>query len=69
MKNLGVIAKIVVGAARAPEGDWKIEVALLGDTMNTTARIEGAARRFGASTVLSNAVVQKLPEAARSGLR
>ncbi|MEO1197725.1 MAG: adenylate/guanylate cyclase domain-containing protein [Pseudomonadota bacterium] len=50
-------------------GDWKKEIALLGDTMNTTARIEGAARDLDAKTVLSDALVQRLPAEVRSGLR
>lgn len=50
-------------------GDWKKEIALLGDTMNTTARIETAAREFGASTVLSDDVVRRLPADLRLDLR
>jgi len=37
-------------------GTWKKEIALLGDTMNTAARIENAARDFGAEIVISDAV-------------
>ena len=42
-------------------GGWKKEIALLGDTMNTAARIEGAARVHGCDTVLSDAVVAQFP--------
>jgi len=50
-------------------GDWKKEIALLGDTMNTAARIESAAKIMGEATVLSDALVQQLPEETRSNLR
>lgn len=50
-------------------GDWKKEIALLGDTMNTTARIENAARQFGTATVLSDEIVRQLPEEMRKALR
>ncbi|WFE89128.1 adenylate/guanylate cyclase domain-containing protein [Roseibium porphyridii] len=50
-------------------GDWKKEIALLGDTMNTTARIERAANSLGSDTVLSDALVKHLPEQARTSLR
>ena len=43
-------------------GGWKKEIALLGDTMNSTARIEGAARDFGADIVISDAIKTHLPE-------
>lgn len=43
-------------------GDWKKEIALLGDVMNTTARIENAARDYDVATILSNDVVQHLPK-------
>lgn len=49
-------------------GDWKKEIALLGDTMNTTARIESAAKTLGAETALSDALVQHLPEDSRASL-
>ncbi len=49
-------------------GDWKKEIALLGDTMNTTARIEAAAKAFEAATVLSQEVVGHLPAAVRDTL-
>ncbi|WP_298984711.1 adenylate/guanylate cyclase domain-containing protein [uncultured Roseibium sp.] len=50
-------------------GDWKKEIALLGDTMNTTARIERAAKSLGSDTVLSDTLVSQLPEPARTSLR
>lgn len=43
-------------------GAWKKEISLLGDTMNTTSRIEGAAREFGSDIVVSDAVRRQLPE-------
>lgn len=42
-------------------GAWKKEISLLGDTMNTAARIEGAAREFGSDIVVSDAVRRQLP--------
>lgn len=45
-------------------GTWKKEIALLGDTMNTAARIESAARDFGVEVVISDAVRAKLPDEA-----
>ncbi|WP_415401732.1 adenylate/guanylate cyclase domain-containing protein [Tateyamaria sp. SN3-11] len=42
-------------------GTWKKEIALLGDTMNTAARIESAARDFGVEVVISDAVKEQLP--------
>ncbi|MEM6760967.1 MAG: adenylate/guanylate cyclase domain-containing protein [Pseudomonadota bacterium] len=50
-------------------GDWKIAIALLGDTMNTAARLEGAARVNNVGTVLSDVVASGLPDAARGPLR
>ncbi len=49
-------------------GDWKKEIALLGDTMNTAARLEGAARDLGARTVLSDDLRHHLSETVRSEL-
>lgn len=49
-------------------GDWKKEVAFLGDVMNTAARIENAARDYGVGTVLSDDLVQHLPTDARRAL-
>lgn len=43
-------------------GDWKREIALLGDTMNTAARLEGAARDLDAKTVLSGNLRRHLSE-------
>lgn len=48
-------------------GDWKKEIALLGDAMNTTARIEGAAKALGVRTVVSDAVLQQVPSNLRAG--
>ncbi len=50
-------------------GDWKKEIALLGDVMNTTARIEVAAKSLNAQTVLSEALCHQLPEPARATLK
>ena len=50
-------------------GDWKKEIALLGDGMNTAARIEGAARDLGVATALSNDVVRHFPKGKRNSLR
>ena len=48
-------------------GYWKKEIALLGDTMNTAARIEAAARDFGADIVMSDAIASRLsPERRRA---
>ena len=50
-------------------GAWKKEIALLGDTMNTAARIEGAARDFGAMIVLSDEVRKRLPRNMQARLK
>ena len=50
-------------------GDWKKEIALLGDTMNTTARIEGAAKSLGVDTILSDDLARHLPDDLRASLR
>lgn len=50
-------------------GDWKKEIALLGDTMNTAARIEGAAKVLNEATLLSNDIVGRLPDSATKPLR
>jgi hypothetical protein len=42
-------------------GDVKREIVLLGDTMNTTARIEEACRTTGHDYISSGAVVHALP--------
>ncbi|MEL7098567.1 MAG: adenylate/guanylate cyclase domain-containing protein [Pseudomonadota bacterium] len=58
-----------VGEVAAGEmGDWKKEITLLGDVMNTTARIEAAAKNAGAATVLSDELVQLMGSAQRAGL-
>jgi len=49
-------------------GGWKKEISLLGDTMNTTARIEGAAREFGSDIVVSGAIRSQLTDDWRSRL-
>lgn len=73
-EQFGQVAELRVavhcGQVAAGEiGDWKKEIALLGDAMNTAARIEGAVRVLGVTTALSNDVVQHFPETKRSGLR
>jgi adenylate cyclase len=50
-------------------GDVKREIVLLGDTMNTTARIEEACRTTGCDTIASAALVraaQPMPEDVRA---
>jgi len=49
-------------------GDWKKEIALLGDPMNTAARIEGAAKAFKADIVISDEVASHLGTEARNSL-
>ena len=49
-------------------GNWKKEIALLGDTMNTAARIESAARDLGARTAVSDDMVKLLSEPAKATL-
>ncbi len=49
-------------------GDWKKEIALLGDTMNTTARIERVAKSLEQPIVLSDALAQQLPDAHQAAL-
>lgn len=49
-------------------GAWKKEISLLGDTMNTTARIESAAREFGSDIVVSDAIKSQLPDDWKSKL-
>ncbi len=49
-------------------GDWKKEIALLGDTMNTTARIEHAAGEFGAKIAVSSDFADLLSEPVRANL-
>lgn len=44
-------------------GAWKKEIALLGDTMNSAARIEAAARESGAEIVISGSLKGHLPAA------
>lgn len=49
-------------------GDWKKEIALLGDPMNTAARIEGAAKALDASIVLSDDIAGHLSPGTRNSL-
>lgn len=49
-------------------GTWKKEIALLGDTMNTAARIESAARDFGVAIVISDNVKEHLSSDQQSKL-
>lgn len=58
----GIRIAIHCGPVAAGEvGVWKKEIALLGDTMNTAARVEGAARDFGVDIVISDDVKTALP--------
>lgn len=41
-------------------GDWKREIALLGDVVNTTARIEEACRDLGVDALISEELLQKV---------
>lgn len=71
-KRYGTEAQVRVaihsGEVAAGEiGDWKKEIALLGDVMNVTARIEAAAKSFGVGTVVSDDVAQQVPEHLRAG--
>jgi len=71
--RFGAVPKLRVavhcGQVAAGEiGDWKKEISLLGDAMNTAARIEGAARDLGAATVLSEDVVRRFPQEVRNTL-
>ncbi|MEO0938477.1 MAG: adenylate/guanylate cyclase domain-containing protein [Pseudomonadota bacterium] len=72
-KRFGAAPKVRVAVhvgvlAVGEMGDWKKEIALLGDLMNTAARIEAAAKQFDAPTVLSDALVQQLEPEARAEL-
>ncbi len=49
-------------------GEWKKEIALLGDTMNTAARLETAAREHSVATVLSDSLAEALPASAQAAL-
>jgi adenylate cyclase len=42
-------------------GDVKREIVMLGDTMNTTARIEDACRTTGAGILISKVLADLLP--------
>ncbi len=66
----GIRVAIHCGQVAAGEiGDWKKEIALLGDTMNTTARIESAARDLGEQIVLSDDLAKRLPDTLRTPIR
>ena len=68
-KPMRIRVAVHCGPVAAGEiGAWKKEISLLGDTMNTTARIEVAARQFGSDIVVSDAIRRNLPEAWRSKL-
>jgi adenylate cyclase len=59
------IGPVVIGEL----GVFKLEIAMLGDTMNTTARIQAACRETGSSILMSKALLErmdKLPSAALS---
>ncbi len=61
---------IHVGPAMVGElGDWKREIAYMGDVLNTTARIQGACKKLGAGVLVSEAYYEYLSEADRQGLR
>jgi len=49
-------------------GDWKKEIALLGDPMNTAARIEDAAKAFKAAIVMSDEAASHLGTETRNSL-
>lgn len=73
LQHYGIEARIRVaihcGQVAAGEiGDWKKEIALLGDPMNTTARIEGAAKTLNARIVLSDTLAGQMPQQVRQGL-
>ena len=50
-------------------GAWKKEIALLGDMMNSAARIEGAARSLSADVVMSDAIKTRLSQSWQSRLQ
>ena len=55
-----------VGPAMVGElGDWKREVAFMGDSMNTTARIQGACKKLGARILMSEDYRDKLIDSSR----
>lgn len=73
-RRFGTSAKLRVAVhcgqvAAGDIGDWKKEIALLGDAMNTAARIESAARDLGVTTVLSDDVVRRFPQEQQDSLR
>jgi class 3 adenylate cyclase len=50
------IGRVVVGEL----GLFKMEIALLGDTMNTTARIQAACRETGHRLLASSALLERM---------
>ena len=48
--------KVIVGEM----GDFKREIAFLGDTVNTTARIQEATKKYGKDLIVSSTVIEKL---------
>lgn len=72
-KTYGAEARLRIGihcgeVAAGEIGDWKKEIALLGDPMNTTARIEGAAKALLVDIALSDDIAKKLSEKSRTEL-
>ena len=62
-QDAGIRVALHCGPVAAGEiGTWKKEIALLGDTMNTVARIENAARDFGVDVVISDRVKDGLAD-------
>lgn len=71
LQTYGTEARLRVGihcgdVAAGEIGDWKKEIALLGDPMNTAARIEGAAKSFKVDIAVSDDVARHLSADARS---
>jgi len=66
-ENYGVIPEFKSGLHSGPAmmgelGDWKREIAYMGDTLNTTARIQGACKKLGAMILLSEDYYQLVEE-------
>lgn len=69
----GTKARIRIGihcgeVAAGEIGDWKKEIALLGDPMNTAARIEGAAKSLLVDIAVSDDVAEHLSQESKTGL-
>lgn len=63
----GVPARLRIGihcgeVAAGEIGDWKKEIAFLGDPMNTAARIEGAAKKLGVDIAMSDDLARHLSD-------